>query len=57
MHLSYLILKMGCNVDIDPLIPQSKFTTFDKYTFRLMQYIRDEHGNYVKKPNKVIETA
>ena len=49
MHLSYLILKIGYNVDIDPLIPQSKFTYFDKYTIMRMQYIKDEHGIYMNK--------
>ena len=52
MHLSYLILKIGCKVDVDPSIPQSKFTFFDKHSIGLMQYIKDEHGNYVKKPDK-----
>ena len=47
MHLSYLIRKMGCNVDMDSPLHQSKYTTFDKHTFSLMQYIKDGHGNYV----------
>ena len=55
MHLSYLIREMGYNVDVDPLLHQSKYTLFDKHTFRRMQYIKDDQGNYVKKPDKELE--
>ena len=55
MHLSYLIQKMGCNVEIDPSFHQSKYTSFDKHTFGCMQYIEDAQGNYVKKSGKELE--
>ena len=36
MHLSYLIRKVGCNVEVDLFLQQSKYTSFDKHTFRCM---------------------
>ena len=52
MHLSYLIGKVGCNVEVGPHLQQSKYTSFDKHTFGHMQYIMDAHDNYVKKLGK-----
>ena len=52
MHMSYLILRMRCNVEVDPSCHQSKFTTFNKHTFGRMQYVKDAQGNYVKKFGK-----
>ena len=53
MHLSYIIRGAGCNVEVDLPLQQSKYTSFDKHTFRHRQYIMDAHDNYVKKPGKV----
>ena len=36
MHLSYLIWKMGCNVDMNSSLHQSDYTSFDKHTFGRM---------------------
>ena len=55
MHLTYLIRKMGCNVNVDLLLYQSKYTSFDKHNFGRMQYIKDAQGNYVKKLDKELE--
>ena len=52
MHPSFLILQMRCNVEVDPPIRQSKFTSFDKHTIAQLHYTQDEHGNYVKKVGK-----
>ena len=52
MHLSHIIRKEGCNVDVDPPLQQSKYTSFDKHTLRHMQYVMDAQDNYVKKPEK-----
>ena len=55
MHLSYLIRRKRCNIDVDPLLQQSKYTSFDKNTFGRMQYIMDAQGNYVKKLDNELE--
>ena len=36
MNLSYLIKWKRCNVEVDPPLQQSKYTLFDKHTFRCM---------------------
>ena len=46
---------MGYNVDVDPPLYQSKYTSFDKHTSGRMQYIRNTQGNYVKKLGKETE--
>ena len=48
----FFILRMKCNVDIDPQILHSKFTSFDNHTIVWMQYVKDVRDNYVKKAGK-----
>ena len=48
MHLSYIIIRAGCNVSVDPLW----YTYFDKHTFGRMHYVIDIHSNYVKKSRR-----
>ena len=57
MHLSYLIQKIRCNVDVDPPLQQPKYTSFDNHTLRHMQYIMDAQGNWVKKLDKKPEQS
>ena len=49
MHLSCFILRMRCNVSVDPPVAWSKFTSFNRHTIAQMHYVRDEYDNYVKK--------
>ena len=55
MHLSYLIRKVGCKVEVDLPLQQSKYTSFDKHTLGHMQYIMNGHGNYEKKLGRALE--
>ena len=55
MHLSYIIMKARCNVTVNPPLQLSKYTSFDKYTFRRMQYVMDTQRNYVKKLGRALE--
>ena len=52
MHLSYIMVRAGYNLSADPPLQRSKYTCFDKHTFRRMHYVMDTHGNYVKKPRR-----
>ena len=52
MHLSHIINSAGCDVTVDPLLLQSKYTYFDKHILGRMHYVKDIHDNYVKKPRK-----
>ena len=49
MHLSYIMVRAGCNLSADPPLQRSKYTSFDKHTFKRMHYVMDIHNNYVKK--------
>ena len=37
---------------MDSPLQRSKYTCFDKYTLGRMHYVKDIHGNYVKKSKR-----
>ena len=49
MHLSYIMIRAGCNVSVNPPLQRSKYTCFDKHMFGRMHYVINIRGNYVKK--------
>ena len=52
MHLSYNMIRAGCNVSMDPPFQRFKYTCFDKHTFGYMHCVMDIQDNYVKKPRR-----